>query len=358
MPRTVEFEIVQGDIAAFDADVIVLKYAQAFHGADKYVVSRLWAEEPQGAERWPAAGQYRLVKTFGHIQAKQALFVGVVRLRDFRYEHVRELAVQALDILSREAPDTKHVAMTIHAAGIGLDEAEAFLSQFIGCVDALQAGRVPASLERLSIVEIVEDRVQRLRRALDKYLAMETDVAAKIPGRQAYTLPVGVPETPTRSIPGAKVAREPRREQPVEPPTSMVVPRGEKPHAFIAMPFRDDMDDVFYYGIQNPVHNSGLLCERVDKSAFTGDIMGYVRQRIETASIVIAELTGANPNVYLEVGYAWGKERPTILLIQSEKELEFDVRGHKCLTYRKIKDLEQALNKEIQAMITAGIIKL
>lgn len=27
-----------------------------------------------------------------------------------------------------------------------------------------------------------------------------------------------------------------------------------KPHAFVAMPFLKDMDDVFYYGIQGPIH--------------------------------------------------------------------------------------------------------
>ncbi len=35
MVSTVEFEIVQGDIRSFDADVVALKHAQAFFGADE-----------------------------------------------------------------------------------------------------------------------------------------------------------------------------------------------------------------------------------------------------------------------------------------------------------------------------------
>jgi hypothetical protein len=245
-----------------------------------------------------------------------------------------------LDIVAKELPDTQNVAMTAHGAGTGLDEIEAFGAQLKGCTEALQAGHGPAQLNRISIVELVEDRARRFEQVLDKYL-LNADYAAPMPEHKEKS-----PVTINKDT--AKKARS----------SIVAAPTAEKPHAFIAMPFSDDMEDVFYYGIQNSVHANGILCERVDKSAFTGDIMGYVQQRIETACVVIAELTGANPNVYLEVGYAWGKERPTILLVQSEKELEFDVRGHKCLTYRKIKDLEQSLNNELKGMVTKGIIKL
>ena len=52
---------------------------------------------------------------------------------------------------------------------------------------------------------------------------------------------------------------------------------------------------------------AGYLGERADLATFTGDVMDWVRARISSANLVIADLTSANPNVYLEVGYAWGK---------------------------------------------------
>lgn len=128
------------------------------------------------------------------------------------------------------------------------------------------------------------------------------------------------------------------------------------PHVFVAMPFRKDMDDVFYYGIQRPVHAAGFLCERIDQDSFTGDILDRVKKRIETAAIVIAELSGANPNVYLEVGYAWGKGRPTVLLVKDPQELCFDVRGQRCLTYERIMELEESLTKELRGLVCKGLI--
>jgi len=129
-----------------------------------------------------------------------------------------------------------------------------------------------------------------------------------------------------------------------------------KAHAFIAMPFTKEMDDVFYYGIRQPVRSAGLLCERVDRQSFTGDILNQIKKKIETASVVIAELSGANPNVYLEVGYALGKGCPTILLVKSERELQFDLRGQKCLKYKRIKELEEALNNELRTLKDKGLI--
>jgi hypothetical protein len=90
----------------------------------------------------------------------------------------------------------------------------------------------------------------------------------------------------------------------------------------------------------------------MDHVAFTGEIIGWLQQRIETSDIVIAELSGSNPNVYLEVGYAWGKRRPTILVAPKVEELAFDVQGHHCLIYNSIRDLDKQLTRELAGLQT------
>lgn len=98
------------------------------------------------------------------------------------------------------------------------------------------------------------------------------------------------------------------------------------------------------------VKRVGLLCERADLSAYTGDVVTWVRERIRTSSLVVADLSGANPNVYLEVGFAWGCGVPTVLLARDSGELRFDVCGQRCLIYNKIKDLEEKLRVELSAL--------
>jgi nucleoside 2-deoxyribosyltransferase len=94
----------------------------------------------------------------------------------------------------------------------------------------------------------------------------------------------------------------------------------------------------------------------VDNESYTADILERLKEKIETAAVVIADLTNANPNVYLEVGYAWGKNRPTILLAKDDEELKFDVRGQRCLKYGRIKDLELSLAKELAELKSRRII--
>ncbi len=116
------------------------------------------------------------------------------------------------------------------------------------------------------------------------------------------------------------------------------------------MPFVDSMDDVFHYGINGAVKSVGLLCERADLTSFVGDVTEWVKKRICNATLVIADLTMENPNVYLEVGYAWGCGLPTVLLARENTVLPFDVQGQRCLIYKSIKHLEEILSQELSAL--------
>lgn len=129
-----------------------------------------------------------------------------------------------------------------------------------------------------------------------------------------------------------------------------------KKHIFVAMPFAPELEDCYYYGIRVPINLAGFNSIRIDQVSFTGDILSRIRDSIETSEAVIAVLDGSNPNVYLEVGYSWGKAIPTILLIKDTRELRFDVSGHKCLIYTTIKNLENLLTAELAKLIEGGTI--
>lgn len=346
----IDFTIETGDITAFAAEVVVLKYAQAFYGLDKVIAGQLSQAGVPAASLTPPPGDYRYLDTRGCLLSPQVLFVGVPPLTEFGYPQIREFAAAALTILAAEAPDTRRLATTVHGVGFGLDEVEAFLAQLAGFLEVLQRGAAPPALERISIVDRNAERVQRLRQILDQNLA-GADYAVKLETGSGYRLAVG----PRRMGHAGAIIEAAR----LIAPRAIAMAGSEtelKAHVFVAMPFKKEMDDVFYFGIQQPVRELGFVCERVDQQAFVGDILDRVKQKIETAAIVIAELTGANPNVYLEVGYAWGKERPTILLARAEEELRFDVRGQRCLKYERIIDLKEALTRELTALRDEGLI--
>lgn len=316
----IQVTIESTDIADFACDALVLKYAQAFFGADATVAATLTQARHGQIEISPGPRDHVLIPSEGAIAADNVLFVGVVPLADFEYSEIRAFTTRALTILSEESSDTRHVAMTIHGVNYGLDEREAFLAQLGGILDAEKKG---VSVERVSIVERQAGRAARL-----KVILRET-----WPQSRTSTTTTKPPKQPQRITAGAGSR--------------------SKPHVFVAMPFSKELEDVYVFGIQGPVNTAGYLCERVDMATFTGDILDRIKSRIETATLVIADLTGANANVYLEVGYAWGKNRPTLLLAKKGDELKFDVRGQRCVVYENIVDLSKKLQGDLAALETA-----
>jgi hypothetical protein len=308
------------NIVGISCDVVVLKYAQSFYGADWVVANRISAAPH--TEISPRPGQYVLLPSNGKVAAKQALFVGVPSLSIFGYGEIREFARGAMQILSQSVPNAKHVAMTVHGPGFGLDETESFLALIGGLADAFRNGTIPPFLQKITIVEKDEGRANRLRQILEDHL-------------------------PAMSFSGQDKGRSPALQARVNEAGRHSI---AKPHIFVAMAFSEEMEDTYIFGIQGPVNAAGYLCERVDMITFTGDILARIKTRIETASLVIADLTGANPNVYLEVGYAWGKDRPTLLIAKKGDLLKFDVQSQRCLIYKNIADLAKRLEADLTVL--------
>ena len=320
----VRLAVEQGDALSFRADVLALKYADALYGVDRAVVHALTAAGVSIEARLPKAGGFYLTPAMDAVTADQVLFVGVGPLRQFGYGEIRAFGRKVLEALAGETPHARHLALTIHGPGYGLDENEAFESEIAGLLDAIGSGDFPADLERVTIVEANTGRAKRLKALLGQLL------------------PNGPRNSRSRATQPLSDVADRLRSVGYDSPS--------KPHVFVAMPFAEEMDDVFHYGIQGAVNDSGFLCERADLSSFTGDVIEWVKTRISSASLVVADLSDSNPNVYLEVGYAWGCGRPTVLLVKDTSQLKFDVRGQRCLVYKRIKDLEESLRSELEGL--------
>ncbi|WP_342381527.1 hypothetical protein NVS55_18025 [Myxococcus stipitatus] len=329
MSAALDVVLEVGDVTEVTADVALFKYAQRLYGAAEAVARRLEVVGVPPSQVMVEPGEFRFVETRGVVGSPLALFLGTVRLGAFGYHEIRQFTQRALKAMeSRQG--LKHVVSTVHGPNYGLDEDEAVLALVGGLIEAFQRGVGPQGLERFTLVELDNRRALRLRRALEKGLGGTSGVEP---------LPGG----------GFRVRRDRAFVQAPVMATAGAVSMA-KPHAFVAMPFTPELEDTYHYGIQGPVKSVGLLCERVDQAVFDGPIIQRIKERIDTAKVVIADLSLANPNVYLEVGYAWGKGRPTLLLVRDVKELRFDVASYRCIVYRSIRELETLLTRELERM--------
>jgi hypothetical protein len=106
-----------------------------------------------------------------------------------------------------------------------------------------------------------------------------------------------------------------------------------RPNAFIAMQFSEPYNEVYRDTIRPLVAEIGFEPFRVDEAAGPGIILNDIWARITESSVVIAEVSEANPNVYYEVGVAHALRKPTVLLAQRGTKLPFDLGPHRCIFY-------------------------
>ena len=325
-----DFEVANADALTFEADVLVvfLHVSFGFGGGVANLLEgkgRVDAARVAQIRHLVSKDGVELVDSGGAITPRKVLFIGAPSITTQRYSRIRQAMEAALTALSRLTPRCPHLAITIPGAGIGLDEGEVFNAALSGVHHAILDGPRSKWFGRITVVEKDSRRASRFKAMLPELLQ----------GYQA-------------ALPSLKRS-ESVKEAPQERPAAPRVDPVSKPHAFVAMPFHDELGDLYHFGIQDPVNQSGLLCERADHSHFTGDILTYIKDRIATAAVVIAEVSAPNANVYLEVGFAWGRNRPTILLTKDTKELKFDIRGHRCLVYDNIRGLREMLGNYLQA---------
>lgn len=119
-----------------------------------------------------------------------------------------------------------------------------------------------------------------------------------------------------------------------------------KPFVFVLMPFHPDFDDIYQLGIKAACVSVGAYCERVDEQIFVENILDRVYNQIAKADIVISEMTGRNPNVFYETGYAHALNKRVILLTQNTDDIPFDLKHYPHIVYGgKIAQLKTELEK-------------
>jgi hypothetical protein len=271
------------------------------------------------------------------VVAHEVVFVGVGPLGDFRYERIQEFGAQAIKLAQLHHRVVRHIALTVHGPGYGLDAEESFLSMLAGLIGEWKGAE--GGLQKITIAERSEKRCELLDKILAEHLA-EFGLLQSTQRATVSVTRVASPKSESIAAPANIVHFGARAE--------------EKPRLFIAMPFAEEFTDEFEIAFREAAKASEYICERLDLETFTGDIISEIKKRILVSHGVIALLNNHNPNVFLEVGFAWAHNKPTILVAKSGTKLPFDVSGQRCIIYRNISHLRQVLDAEIASLKAQG----
>jgi len=115
------------------------------------------------------------------------------------------------------------------------------------------------------------------------------------------------------------------------------------------MPFEPEFSDIYKLGIQAVATECGVVAERVDEQSLSETILERIYRQIDAADFIIADMTGRNPNVFYEVGYAHARDKFCTLLTHSADDIPFDLRHHRHIIYGgSIQTLKEKLRDEIE----------
>ncbi len=123
---------------------------------------------------------------------------------------------------------------------------------------------------------------------------------------------------------------------------------------FVLMPFDEALVAVYEHGIKPAVEQLGLKVKRADELYSGQSILGDIWSGIQAAEIVIADLTGKNPNVMYELGLCHALWKKVVLLSQIRDDVPFDLRAWRVLwydfTFAGAARLKEELHRAIEAV--------
>jgi hypothetical protein len=115
---------------------------------------------------------------------------------------------------------------------------------------------------------------------------------------------------------------------------------------FVITPFHKKYDEVFET-IKLVCDKADMRCIRGDEQNFKSDIFSHILSNIVKSKVVIANLSGRNPNVLYELGIAHTLDKTTIMVSQLLDDLPVDIKSKRIVTYKSIEDLKFTLPVEL-----------
>jgi len=96
-------------------------------------------------------------------------------------------------------------------------------------------------------------------------------------------------------------------------------------------------------------------CLRSDDIRVPGSITKEIVRSLYSADVVIADLTGHNPNVFYELGIVHSAGRPTVMITQDLEKLPFDINTYRVHSYTASSNGLRALSEHLASTILDAV---
>lgn len=147
------------------------------------------------------------------------------------------------------------------------------------------------------------------------------------------------------------------RHEPNQPRTCFVVGPIGDPYATHGSPEREAYEHhlgIFEQVIAPACERYGITAVRADGIAHAGDINEQVCRHVIESDLVIADVSGGNPNVMYELGLRHVTGKPTIHVGEAG-QLPFDIASIRTIRYQRARSRLAGARKEIESALEVGL---
>lgn len=139
--------------------------------------------------------------------------------------------------------------------------------------------------------------------------------------------------------------------QPPEPKSAFFI----TPIGAVGSPERFRADQLHDHVLTQLLSELGYRLTRGDRDPDPGQILEAVLEQIVHADLIIADITGRNPNVFYELAVAHAAQRRTIMIQEGDERLPFDVANLRAIPYdigcpSGTEDLRRAVRAAVESV--------
>ena len=130
------------------------------------------------------------------------------------------------------------------------------------------------------------------------------------------------------------------------------------PSAFVLMPFSEEFKALYAEFIRPSLEKGGFGVKLADDINNDHNILRDIVEGIGDSQLVVADLTGSNPNVLYELGLAHALRKPVMHLTQSLDDVPFDLSSYRMLVYgtnfMEIREAKEKLEEKARVFLEGG----
>ena len=125
------------------------------------------------------------------------------------------------------------------------------------------------------------------------------------------------------------------------------------------MPFQTNLDSYYNHLLKPAIENLNYNVVRADEIYGNQPIIEDITREIKEAYILVADVTGKNPNVNYELGYAHALKKEVIIISQSIDDVPFDYRHRRVIIYDTTQyNWQEKLKDDIERTVRQVEVKI